>query len=192
MIIKGKKVRLRAIEQEDLELLLEMINDEELERLVVGWSFPVSRAQQKVWFDSITNEKENIKLIVETPEDGAIGLIVVTNIDWKNRSARIGQKIARKEFRSKGIGSDALMALMRFLFDELQLHYLDSEILAYNEFARKQQEKCGWVVEGIKRKAVFKAGAYHDLYMTSILREDYENWFAIINIGIHKSIQFMQ
>ena len=174
MIIKGKIVKLRAIEEADLNLLLEMINDEELERLVVGWSFPISQVQQKAWYNTIIQERENIKLIIETPEDGAVGLIVVTNLDWKNRSARIGIKIARKTFRLKGIGSDALMALMRYLFNELQLHYLDSEILAYNEVARKQQEKCGWVVEGIKRKAVFKSGAYHDLYITAILKEDYD------------------
>lgn len=46
MILKGEKVILRAIEREDQEFLKEMINDPELEKLVVGWSFPVSLEMQ--------------------------------------------------------------------------------------------------------------------------------------------------
>ncbi|MCC5909795.1 MAG: hypothetical protein JJT76_05100 [Clostridiaceae bacterium] len=47
MNLKGKIVTLRAIEEEDLEMLRDIINDPEVERLVVGWSLPISKAQQK-------------------------------------------------------------------------------------------------------------------------------------------------
>lgn len=174
MIIKGKFVTLRAIEQEDLEFLREMMNDPDLERLLVGWSLPISKLEQQQWFDATLKNRDSIRLVIESPENGAIGLIVVTNLDWKNRSARLGIKIANQKYRAKGIGSDTLMAIMRFLFTELQMHYLDAEIIAYNETALKQQQKCGWRIEGIKRKAVYKGGTYHDLYITGILKEEYD------------------
>lgn len=40
-----KKVKLRALETEDMELLRETVNDPEVERLVGGWSFPVSKKE---------------------------------------------------------------------------------------------------------------------------------------------------
>ena len=49
MNIKGKIVTLRAVELEDMELLRGMLNDPEMEKAVVGWSFPVSKySQQKL------------------------------------------------------------------------------------------------------------------------------------------------
>ena len=34
--------------------------------------------------------------------------------------------------------------------------------------------KCGWKIEGTKRKAVFKGNQYHDELIVAILREEYE------------------
>ena len=121
MNILGKYVILRAIEEEDLELLREMINDPEIERMVGGYSFPISKWQQKKWFELISNKQNDIRLIIETKEDGAIGFANIVNIDWKNRSAFHGIKIANKKFRAKGIGTDTVMAIMRYAFEELQL-----------------------------------------------------------------------
>ena len=49
MIIKGKKTILRAIEQKDFQLLLDLINDPETEYMLGGWSFPVSQQMQMDW-----------------------------------------------------------------------------------------------------------------------------------------------
>lgn len=176
MNIIGKVVTLRAIEEEDQELLREMVNDPEIEKLVGGYSFPVSKIQQKEWFESNNNTQNNIRLIIETNEDGAIGFANIVNIDWKNRSAFHGIKIANKKFRSKGIGTDTVMAVMRYAFEELQLNRLDGTIINYNEPSRKLYcEKCGWKVEGLKRKAVFKQNEYHDELIVGILKEEYES-----------------
>lgn len=175
MNIKGKYVTLRAIEEEDLELLRGMINDPEMEKMVGGYSFPISKTQQKKWFELISNAQNDIRLIIETEEDGAIGFANIVNIDWKNRSAFHGIKIANKKFRSRGVGTDAVMAVMKYVFEELQLNRLDGSIIEYNEPSRKLYcDKCGWKIEGKRRKAVFKGNQYHDELIVGILREEYE------------------
>ncbi|MFC5542457.1 GNAT family N-acetyltransferase [Ureibacillus suwonensis] len=176
MNIKGKIVTLRAMEEEDQELLREMINDPEIEKMVGGYSFPVSKIQQRKWFESNINSQNNLRLIIETEEDGAIGFANIVNIDWKNRSAFHGIKIARKQFRSKGIGTDTVMAVMKYAFEELQLNRLDGTIIDYNEASKALYlKKCGWKIEGVRRKAVFKQNAYHDELIVGILREEYED-----------------
>ena len=43
MNVIGKKVYLRAMEPEDMEILREMTNNPDMERKIAGWSFPVTR-----------------------------------------------------------------------------------------------------------------------------------------------------
>ena len=169
MNIKGNIVTLRAIEEDDLELLKEMVNDPEIEKMVGGYSFPTSKTQQKLWFDSLSIDLHNLRLIIEIEEIGSIGLANVVNIDWKNRSAFHGIKIASNNNRSKGIGTDAVMAIMKYVFEELQLNRLESSIIEYNEASKKLYcDKCGWKIEGIKRKSVFKGNKYNDELVISI------------------------
>lgn len=175
MNIKGRFVTLRAMELEDQELLREMINEPEVEKLVGGYSFPVSKSQQNKWFESNQNNQNNIRLIIETEEDGAVGFANIVNIDWKNRSALHGIKILNRKFRARGIGTDTVMAVMKYAFEELQLIRLDGAIIVYNEPSKKLYcGKCGWKVEGIRRKSVFKLNEYHDELILGILKEEYE------------------
>lgn len=175
MNIKGKFVTLRAMEIEDQELLRNMVNDPEIEKMVGGYSFPISKFQQLKWFESNVNSHINIRLVIETEEDGAVGLANIVNIDWKNRSAFHGIKIGNRKFRCKGIGTDTVLAIMKYAFEELQLNRLDTTILKYNEPSIKLYcDKCGWKIEGVRRKAVFKLNEYHDELIVGILREEYE------------------
>ena len=174
MNIRGRIVTLRAMELEDQELLREMINDPETEKMVVGYSFPVSTENQINWFRSNSNNSNNLRLIIETEQDGPVGYANIVNIDWKNRTAFHGIKIAKREFRSRGIGTDTVMAVMRYAFEELQLNRLDGAIIDYNEASKRLYcDKCGWRIEGIRRQAIFKSNEYHDLIMVGILREEY-------------------
>ena len=85
MNILGKRVILRAMEKSDCEMVKDMFNDPELEDLVVGWAFPVSSYAQEQWFASHYNDQTNFRFVIETPQDGALGIATLTGIDWKNR-----------------------------------------------------------------------------------------------------------
>lgn len=174
MNIKGKLVTLRAIEKEDLDLMREMLNDQEIEQLVVGWSFPISQYLQNQWYENNINNMNNLRFIIDIPDEGAVGLATLTDIDWKNRKAYHGIKIANKKNRSKGIGTDTVMAIMRYSFNELQLHHLDVDWIETNICSQKLYTKCGWKIEGRRRQYIYKNGEYHDLVVAGILREDYE------------------
>lgn len=172
MNIYGKKVVLRAMEPSDCELVREMFNDPELERLVVGWSFPLSQYAQEKWYEKHYGDKD-FRFIIETKDDGAVGVATLINIDWKNRIAEHGIKLAKKERRGKGIGTDAVMAIMRYAFDELGLNRLDGSLFTDNIPSKNMYMKCGWKEEGVRRKYIYKNGKYHDLVETGILAEEY-------------------
>ncbi len=173
MNIYGKNVVLRAIEKEDCVLIKEMFNDPEIESLVVGWAFPLSLFAQEKWLELHYNDNDAYRFVIDTKEDGAVGILTLTDIDWKNRRAVIGAKLALKNNRSKGYGTDAIIAVMRYVFDELGFHRLDASRLATNQVSKRLFEKCGFVEEGVKRDYVYKGGRYIDLVEAGILADEY-------------------
>lgn len=174
MNIKGKIVTLRAITKTDAQLIVDMFNDSEIENLVIGWAFPLSIEQQNAWIDKMSStDNKNFRFIIETPGDGAIGIATLTDIDWKNGSASHGIKIVNKANRAKGIGTDTVMAIMRYAFDELRLHRLNGSWFNFNTASRHMYMKCGWKEEGIKREAIYKGGEWRDLTITGILESEY-------------------
>ncbi len=175
MNIKGKIVTLRAVDYEDMELMRGMLNDPEMEKLVIGWSFPVSATEQEKWFASAIQDKNNLRFVIETLNDGAIGIATLSGIDWKNRRATHGIKLINRRTRQKGVGTDTVMAIMRYAFDELNLNRLDGSWFEDNIPSQKLYTKCGWSVEGCKRDYIYKNGHYRNLIIVGILKTDYEH-----------------
>ena len=91
-----------------------------------------------------------------------------------NRSAFHGIKLSKSTPKRQGIALDAVMAIMSYAFEELQLNRLDSAWSEYNQPSIKLYEKCGWSIEGCKKRGVFKRGKYYDRYFGGILVEDYK------------------
>lgn len=175
MELKGKKVLLRAVEEEDIEMLRVLTNDPDYEKMVVGWAFPISKKEEEEWFANIKNGLDRIRYTIVTEEDGPVGMIGLRDLDWKNGVASgLGMRIAKKEIRTKGLATDAWMTLMRYAFNELRLNRINGSALAYNKASLRVCEKVGFKVEGVQRQAVYKNGEYIDLVIMGCLKSDYE------------------
>ena len=99
MNIYGNKVLLRAMESEDMETLRNMANDPKIEKMVGGWSFPISRQEQLNWYEHTAGDKNNLRFIIEMINSGeSVGMVNLVNIDWKNRSAFHGIKLKADVF----------------------------------------------------------------------------------------------
>ena len=173
MSINGKKIYLRAMEPEDMEMYRDMINDEDVSRMVVGWSFPVSRKEQSDWYNRAVGDINKRFTICMKEDDKPVGMVTLTNIDLVNRTAFHGIKLHPSCPKGQGVGTDAVMTLMEYAFNQLNQNRLDGEWFLYNKASKHLYEKCGWREEGIKRKAIYRNGEYHDLAVCGILREDF-------------------
>lgn len=175
MNIIGNKVYLRALEKEDMEAFRVNANNPDIEYAVGGWSFPISTTQQYKWYEHVSGDNSNLRLtIADKVTDEILGMINLVNIDWKSGCAFTGIRLFDNCPKKKGYGKDAVFAIMEYAFNELRLHRLEGSIIETNIASQKLYEKCGWVVEGVKREAVFKNGKYYNELQVAILKEEYE------------------
>lgn len=174
MLIKGNKVLLRAIELTDADVLQSMINDEEIEQMMLGYSFPVAHHQQLKWIENLSNEKNVLRAMVDV--DGvAIGTVILSDIDMKNGTAEIHIKLARASERGKGYGTDAIMTVVSYAFNELRLNCIICRIREDNIASQRMVEKCGFIKEGCLRSRLYRDGRYYDFYEYSVLKSEYNN-----------------
>ncbi len=174
MDIIGKTVRMRAIEEEDLETLHGWANDPELGSLLAGWHFPYSRDSQRRWFESLKDDTLNQRWAIDAPDLGLIGMANLVDIDWQNNHAFHGMLLGDTQIRGRGFGGDTVMAVMRYAFDELHFERLDGAIIEYNSASLGLYcGKCGWREEGRLRSWYHRKGRYWDKVLVGVTRKDY-------------------
>jgi RimJ/RimL family protein N-acetyltransferase len=101
---------------------------------------------------------------------GSIGFHQVVPED---RRARLGIVIGDKRYWSKGYGTDAMLTLLRFAFDEMNLHRVDLSVDAENARAIACYRKCGFVEEARMRQIVYREGMHRDQLIMGILRDEF-------------------
>lgn len=174
MHIRGKRVTLRAIEETDIPSLHRWANDPVTQDAIGELHFPSSLKFHQEWLNAVRGDRLNQRFIVETPE-GAIGISSIVQIDWRNRHAWHGLVLGESGHRGRGYGTDAIMATMRYAFDELNLERLDGGMIAYNtaSIATYCGPKLGWKEEGRRRNYFFRKGRYWDQVVVGVTRADY-------------------
>jgi RimJ/RimL family protein N-acetyltransferase len=81
--------------------------------------------------------------------------------------------IGDKTAWNHGYGTDAIVTLLHFAFDEINLHRVGLNVLEGNDRAIASYHKCGFVEEGRLRQAWYAAGRYHDVILMSVLEDEF-------------------
>jgi RimJ/RimL family protein N-acetyltransferase len=175
MNINGRIVTLRAIEERDLELLHKWANDPITQDGIGELHFPSSADFHKAWFQGLKNDSLKQRFAIDAPNGDMIGYSSIVGIDWRNRHAWHGLTIGEEDYRGKCYGVDAIMATMRYAFDELNLERLEGAMIEYNQSSVRLycSRLLGWTVEGRKRRYFFRKGCYWDQILVGITRQDY-------------------
>lgn len=166
--------KLRAIEEYDAELLQQLINSEDVEKMTAGWNMAVSSSKQLEWIKNYKNTSDNMRWMIDLDNDVTLGMVMLTKIDWKDRSAEISYKINPYERnRQTGDTKDAVYAVIKYAFEDLGLHRLEASIIDYNIFSQKMIKSMGFQLEGTCRSKIFKNGKWNDEYIYGLLCDEY-------------------
>lgn len=177
-LLKGKKVRLTSLNEEDFPKIYEWYNDAYSLRLFDTIpSYPYSQEHISNWIkDKQKSSNDYVFAIRNIVNDDFLGYIDLNSISWNNRVATLSIGIGASDVRGKGYGTEAMQLILEFGFHELNLHRIQLSVLSYNEPAIGLYEKVGFVKEGCFREYVQRDGKKYDMYLYGIL---YEEWLKL-------------
>jgi len=153
----GKKVILRALEPEDIEILYRWENDMSIWHLSTTIA-PLSKFTLEQYIISANQEiytSHQLRLMIDlvSPQDGTktIGSVDLFDFEPTHQRAGVGILIL-KDFRGQGLASEALDLLIDYAFNTLQLHQLFCNILPENTESIKLFTSKDFVLAGTKKE----------------------------------------
>ena len=109
-----------------------------------------------------------------------IGSVSVIREDEQNESCEIGYCIGR-DFWGKGITTEAVTAVLQYLFCEVGYHRIFAKHDVDNPASGKVMQKCNMIYEGRLRGYYLRHdGAFSDTLVYSILKDEFQKDLRIL------------
>jgi len=176
-VIYGNRIRLRAVEREDVKKFFEWVNDPDV-TFGLSLYLPMSMNDEEKWFERIANRAPDEKPFAIDLHSGdawrLIGNCTFFDIDSIAHSGEIGIMIGDKTFWNQGLGTETMGLLLRHGFQTLNLNRIMLKVYADNPRAIRTYEKAGLKHEGSLREAIYKRGKYVDVHIMGVLRREWD------------------
>lgn len=173
----GEKVRLRALEMEDLDVILEHFNNLEI-RQYLNSQIPMSRNAERQWLERSTTmdpwKDGGMTLAIEDKKTGEfLGTVSLFGISKQHKRAEFGIAVHKPENLGKGYGTDATRVMLWIAFHILGLNSVYLITLDFNERAQRAYEKTGFKKAGVFRQGAYLKGEFKDFIIMDILKEEF-------------------
>lgn len=178
-IVRGSRTTLRTPIEADLSTIARWMADLRVRHAAGVWHEPAMPATWKERFTEQTKEKGSVLWAIEA--DATLVGLARVSWGWEPRrdSAHVDHFVIDPESWHRGLGSDAALALHRYLFDYLDLRRVTIELQADNTHARRIADRLGYVEFQHGHEARYRDGAYVDEVMLLMERSAWdERWGA--------------
>ena len=166
-MLEGKVVNLRIEEKEDMRLVAEWVNNPDY----FGEYIPLmqqSRTELEKGYETMPPEVR--WFIIEKKDGSKIGSIGHFPV---GKLFEMGYAIIPSE-RGKGCCTEAVKIMVDYLFLSKDIGRIQAHTDIRNVASQKVLEKVGFKNEGTIRKSNFIRGEWRDMYLYSILREEWK------------------
>ena len=111
--------------------------------------------------------------VVDKASGRMIGTCGFTSFNCPADSAEIGYVLS-PVYQGRGLGTEAVRRVLRFGFEELNLHRIEAHFIEGNAASRRLMERVGMTFEGFAREAMKIKGKYRTIGTCAILRGEFE------------------
>ena len=150
-LIANSNCKLRILKKEDVsDDYILWLNDFE----VTKYTQQQFDSHKKLDVENFIEEKFNSKLDLLFGiylDRKHIGNIKLGPINWEHLTAEVSYFIGEKSFVGKGIATAAVKRVVNFAFYDLNLKKVNASYYENNIGSAKVLEKCGFLIEGVKR-----------------------------------------
>jgi len=110
---------------------------------------------------------------VQTKDGKPLGFFGVNWVAPAHRLAMLGAKIGEPEYWGGGYGTDALLLLLDYTFDWLDMRKVWLMTTSMNARVMRQMEKVGFALEARQRQSALADGVWYDWLAYGLLREEW-------------------
>ena len=167
LTLKGEHIYLRALEPYDLDFVYDIENDETIWAI----SNTITPYSKHVLTEYLVNahrdifEVKQLRLVISTSDNTAVGMIDLFDFDFINKRAGVGIIVQQAEDRKKGYGGEALKLLIQYCKTRLNLHQLYCNISEENKASLKLFQNQGFEIVGLKKDWNLIQGAFKNEYL---------------------------
>lgn len=176
-MIRGEKVYLTAIEEEDLEQLRKWRNLPQFRKHFREYR-EISSTMQKKWFEHIVNnDNSTIMFSIKDNQTGELlGCCGLCYINWVHRFSDLSLYIGKNEsyIDNEGIAEESCRLLFNYGFGELGLNKIWTEIYEFDQKKYDLYLKMGFKQDGFLREQYFYDGKWWNSYILSLLKKEYK------------------
>ena len=170
----GKHVRLRIVDSVDADYLRQLRNSPAVASQFQSRHF-INDVAQKEFIARLAGTAENLYFIAEYAVSGErFGVYFVRHVDHRNQRGENGVFLDPEVHSDGVVALEAAFLLLQYEFSYLNLQKICAVVLASNTKAIRFNEALGMKPEGLQKKHVYFDGAFHDLILFSLFREDFE------------------
>ena len=165
-----QKVRLRAMEPEDLDMLYAMENDRELWDVGEN-NVPYSRY---VLHDYVANASADIyvdrqvRMVIDDAEGDSIGLVDLVNFNPSHRRAEVSI-VVRKDKRQRGYAAAAMRLVIDYALHTLHVRQLYAVVPVNNVASAALFSSLGFVAASKLSDWLFDGKNYHDAVVMQLI-----------------------
>lgn len=170
--LRNDRIELRSPEPEDLELLYKMENDTRL--WCIGCStLPYSRHTLRAYLEQSTQDlyaEGQARFIISLHNGDSAGMIDLANFDPHNSRAEVCIGIL-DNYRQQGIATEALLLLITYALDFLNLHQLYAYVPSDNDASLQLFKKAGFEVTAQLKEWIRDNAQYKDVFLMQIIKK---------------------
>lgn len=166
--IEGETVRLKTVEESDLDFLRDNVNDRRVRRAMLG-DGPTNTVQLR---DDLTDERDYQFVIVTL--DARVGYVSLHDVSQTNGVAAISYWID-PDYQGQGHATEGVQLVVQYAFEQLRLHKVRADVREFNEPSRHVLEKLGFEHEGVLRESRFVDGEYWHRHRYGVLSHEWDS-----------------
>lgn len=174
--IETPRLLLRPLTLDDAADMFDYASDPEITRYVT-WNAHRTIADSESMirtyaFENYKNREPAPLGIILKETKKLVGTVDLMAVSPRWRVEELGYTIGRA-YWNRGYMSEAAQAMIHHGFKERGLVRIQARLITFNLPSMRVLEKCGMLREGTLRKACIKNDRSYDLYMYSILRDEW-------------------
>jgi RimJ/RimL family protein N-acetyltransferase len=175
--LQTPRLTLRSLEPSDVDDVFAVFSDRMVMRYWDGATM-TTRQHAMNYIDHIHHSFRRRELvqwgIADRGTNAVLGTCTLTHFSTIHERSEIGFAI-RQERWGRGLGSEAVAAVVAFAFETLNLHRVEADVDPRNERSLRLLERLGFRREGYLRERYYINGERQDAVVMGLLRSEWRH-----------------